>query len=186
MKIRYVCCARTFCRQIGYAHQPGNRRTDPCLATLLNDIPPARLFEESLKCYKRATVTKPISCCVNIICSAAVPDHYPLLHGKWRQPDGGIIEQVLKNTDTRIHNDMRVTRRSCLPPCSGTHCWRRHRSRPGKRPDLSRRFRAGDERRVDEACRSLAIPKRLTTLTRDSGSCSCVCPVVRVNAHGNC
>ena len=39
---------------------------------------------------------------------------------------------------------------------------------------------------LDEACRSLAIPKRLTTLTAISGSCSCVCPDVRVNAPGNC
>lgn len=37
------------CRQARHAYQPGNRRADPRLATLLNDIPPARLFEEALK-----------------------------------------------------------------------------------------------------------------------------------------
>ncbi|MFP1463710.1 hypothetical protein ACLB1E_32550 [Escherichia coli] len=43
-----------------------------------------------------------------------------------------IIEQVLKNTDTRIHNDMRVNPAFLFPPCSGTHCWRRHRRSPRK------------------------------------------------------
>ena len=60
-----------------------------------------------------------------------------------------IIEQVLKNTDTRIHNDMRVNRvvpvcRHVLVPIAGDGT----EDRPGKRPDLSRRFRTGDERRA--------------------------------------
>ncbi len=38
---------------------------------------------------------------------------------------------------------------------------------------------------LDEACRSLAIPKRLTTLTRDIGSFSYACRDVRANAPGN-
>ncbi len=39
---------------------------------------------------------------------AAVPDHHPLLYRARRQPDGADHQPVLKNTDTRIHNDMRV------------------------------------------------------------------------------
>ncbi|XPE54977.1 hypothetical protein ACNKHW_00960 [Shigella flexneri] len=72
---------------IGYAHQPGNRKPIPGLATLLNDIPPARLFEESLKLLQRATVTKPISCCVNIISSSRCSRPLPATSRKMATPD---------------------------------------------------------------------------------------------------
>ncbi len=121
----------------------------PRLATLLNDIPPARLFEESLKLLQAGYgyETYKLLCEYHLF-QPLFPTITRYFTENGDSPMERIIEQVLKNTDTRIHNDTRVNLAFCSPRRSGTHCWRRHRRSPGKRPDLSRRFRAGDERRA--------------------------------------
>ena len=77
-----------FAAKLGMRISPETAEPIPRLATLLNDIPPARLFEESLKLLQAGYgyETYKLLCISSV--PAAVPDHYPLLHGKWRQPDG--------------------------------------------------------------------------------------------------
>ncbi len=75
-----------------------------------------------------------------------------------------IIEQVLKNTDTRIHNDMRVNPaflfcRHVLVPIAGDGT----EDRPESGLTYHDAFALAMNDVLDEACRSLAIPKRLTT-----------------------
>ncbi|STM49175.1 poly(A) polymerase [Escherichia coli] len=79
-----------------------------------------------------------------------------------------IIEQVLKNTDTRIHNDMRVNPAFLFAamfwvPTAGDA------QKIAQESGLTYHdaFALAMNDVLDEACRSLAIPKRLTTLTRD-------------------
>ncbi|UMX92119.1 hypothetical protein MJ581_00810 [Escherichia coli] len=101
------------------------------LATLLNDIPPARLFEESLKLLQAGYGYETY----NLLCEHLFQPLFPTITRYFTENGDSPMERivvVLKNTDTRIHNDMRVGPAFCLPPCSGTHCWRRHRRSPRK------------------------------------------------------
>jgi poly(A) polymerase len=70
-----------FAAKLNMRISPETAEPIPRLATLLNDVPPARLFEEALllqagygfETYAAARI-QPVP--------AAVPDHYPLLHRK--------------------------------------------------------------------------------------------------------
>lgn len=79
-----------------------------------------------------------------------------------------IIEQVLKNTDTRIHNDMRVNP-AFLFAAMFWYPLLETAQKIAQESGLTYHdaFALAMNDVLDEACRSLAIPKRLTTLTRD-------------------
>ena len=79
-----------------------------------------------------------------------------------------IIEQVLKNTDTRIHNDMRVNP-AFLFAAMFWYPLLEDGTEDAQESGLTYHdaFALAMNDVLDEACRSLAIPKRLTTLTRD-------------------
>ncbi len=79
-----------------------------------------------------------------------------------------IIEQVLKNTDTRIHNDMRVNP-AFLFAAMFWYPLLETAQKIARESGLTYHdaFALAMNDVLDEACRSLAIPKRLTTLTRD-------------------
>ncbi len=98
-----------------------------------------------------------------------------------------IIEQVLKNTDTRIHNDMRVNP-AFLFAAMFWYPLLETAQKIAQESGLTYHdaFALAMNDVLDEACRSLAIPKRLTTLTRDIWQLQLRMSVVRVNAHGNC
>ncbi len=76
---------------------------------------------------------------------------------------------MLKNTDTRIHNDMRVNPAFLFAvmfwyPLLETA----QKNRSGERPRRTTTPSPPAMNDVlDEACRTLAIPKRITTLIRD-------------------
>ncbi len=74
---------------------------------------------------------------------------------------------MLKNTDTRIHNDMRVNPAFLFAVMFWYPLLETAQNRSGERPGVLRRLRPGDERCAGRACRTLAIPKRITTLIRD-------------------
>jgi poly(A) polymerase len=79
-----------------------------------------------------------------------------------------IIAQVLKNTDTRIHNDMRVNPAFLF----AAMFWYPQLETAQKIAQESGlayydAFALAMNDVLDEACRSLAIPKRITTLIRD-------------------
>lgn len=78
-----------------------------------------------------------------------------------------IISQVLKNTDTRIHNDMRVNPAFLFAVMFWYPLLETAQNRSGERPGVLRRLALAMNDVLDEACRTLAIPKRITTLIRD-------------------
>ena len=59
-----------FAAKLDMRISPETAEPIPRLATLLNDIPPARLFEEALKLLHRAMGMKPIKNCVSTACSS--------------------------------------------------------------------------------------------------------------------
>ena len=141
----------------------------PRLATLINDVPPARLFEESLK----------------LLQAGYGYDTYQLLreYGLFQplfpiitrcftergdSPMERIIAQVLKNTDNRIHNDMRVNP-AFLFAAMFWYPLLENAQRITQEGGLAYydAFALAMNDVLDEACRSLAIPKRITTLVRD-------------------
>ena len=152
-----------FAAKLGMRISPETAEPIPRLATLLNDIPPARLFEESLKLlqagygYETYKLFQPLFPTIT---------RYFTENGD--SPMERIIEQVLKNTDTRIHNDMRVNP-AFLFAAMFWYPLLETAQKIAQESGLTYHdaFALAMNDVLDEACRSLAIPKRLTTLTRD-------------------
>ena len=141
----------------------------PRLATLLNDIPPARLFEEALKLlqagygYKTYLLLREYQLFQPL---------FPILsRGFTEQSDSQMermLAQVLKNTDTRIQNQMRVNP-AFLFAAMFWYPQLENAQRIAQESGLAYydAFALAMNDVLDEACRSLAIPKRITTLVRD-------------------
>ncbi|WP_231828377.1 polynucleotide adenylyltransferase PcnB [Pseudocitrobacter corydidari] len=141
----------------------------PRLATLINDVPPARLFEESLK----------------LLQAGYGYDTYKLLREynlfqplfptitRYFTEEGDsamerIISQVFKNTDNRIRNDMRVNP-AFLFAAMFWYPLLEMAQKITQESGLTYHdaFALAMNDVLDEACRSLAIPKRITSLVRD-------------------
>ncbi|WP_230479542.1 polynucleotide adenylyltransferase PcnB [Izhakiella capsodis] len=141
----------------------------PRLATLLNDVPPARLFEETLKLLQaghgHATYLK-------LREYQLFQPLFPLLNRLFTAEGNTSMErmlvQVLKNTDTRIHNAMRVNP-AFLFSAMFWYPVMETAQRISQEGGLAwfDAFALATNDVLDEACRALTIPKRLTTLMRD-------------------
>ncbi|MFT4465572.1 MAG: polynucleotide adenylyltransferase PcnB [Sodalis sp. (in: enterobacteria)] len=141
----------------------------PRLAALLHDIPPARLFEEALKLlqagYGEATY--------RLLCEYQLfQPLFPLISRNFTEHGDSYMEQmvirVLANTDQRLRNDMRVNPAFLF----ATMLWYpllEHAQKLTQESGLSYfdAFSLAMNDILDEQCRPLAIPKRLTALMRD-------------------
>lgn len=141
----------------------------PRLATLINDVPPARLFEESLKLlqagygFETYKLLREYS-----LFQPLFPTITRYFTETGDSPMERIINQVLKNTDNRIHNDMRVNP-AFLFAAMFWYPLLETAQRIAQESGLAYydAFALAMNDVLDEACRSLAIPKRITTLVRD-------------------
>ncbi|HCC7759068.1 TPA: polynucleotide adenylyltransferase [Escherichia coli] len=158
-----------FAAKLGMRISPETAEPIPRLATLLNDIPPARLFEESLKLLQAGYGydTYKLLCEYHLF-QPLFPTITRYFTENGDSPMERIIEQVLKNTDTRIHNDMRVNP-AFLFAAMFWYPLLETAQKIAQESGLTYHdaFALAMNDVLDEACRSLAIPKRLTTLTRD-------------------
>lgn len=93
---------------------------------------------------------------------------------------------MLKNTDTRIRNDMRVNP-AFLFAVMFWYPLLETAQKIAQESGLAYydAFALAMNDVLDEACRTLAIPKRITTPCAISGNFSCGCPAVKVNARGS-
>jgi len=141
----------------------------PRLATLINDVPPARLFEESLKLlqagygYDTYRLLREYS-----LLQPLFPTITRYFTENGDSPMERIISQVLKNTDNRIHNDMRVNP-AFLFAAMFWYPLLEMAQKIAQESGLAYydAFALAMNDVLDEACRTLAIPKRITTLVRD-------------------
>jgi poly(A) polymerase len=141
----------------------------PRLATLINDVPPARLFEESLKLlqagygYDTYQLLREYS-----LFQPLFPTITRYFTENGDSPMERIISQVLKNTDNRIHNDMRVNP-AFLFAAMFWYPLLEMAQKIAQESGLAYydAFALAMNDVLDEACRTLAIPKRITTLVRD-------------------
>ncbi len=141
----------------------------PRLATLLRDIPPARLFEESLKLLQAGYG---YSTYVKLREFQLFQPLFPTITRNFTDEGDSYMErmvaQVLKNTDNRIHNDMRVNP-AFLFAAMFWYPQLEAAQRIAQESGLTYfdAFAMAMNDTLDEACRALAIPKRITTLIRD-------------------
>ncbi|WP_312857161.1 polynucleotide adenylyltransferase PcnB [Acerihabitans arboris] len=141
----------------------------PRLASLLHDIPAARLFEESLKLLQ-AGYGEPT---YRLLCEYQLfQPMFPLISRNFTEQGDSFMEKmvtrVLENTDHRIQNDMRVNPAFLF----SAMLWYPMLEQAQKLTQESGlayfdAFSLALNDILDEQCRSLAIPKRLTTLMRD-------------------
>ena len=141
----------------------------PRLAALINDVPPARLFEESLKLLQAGYGfdTYMLLREYNLF-QPLFPTISRFFTENGDCPMERIIAQVLKNTDTRLHNDMRVNP-AFLFAAMFWYPLLETAQRITQEGGLAYydAFALAMNDVLDEACRSLAIPKRITSLIRD-------------------
>jgi len=141
----------------------------PRLATLLHDIPPARLFEETLKLLQAGYGYRTY---LQLREYQLFQPLFPTITRNFTEMGDSnmerIIIQVLKNTDNRIHNDMRVNP-AFLFSAMFWYPLLENAQRIAQEGGLAwyDAFALAMNDVLDEACRSLAIPKRITTLVRD-------------------
>jgi poly(A) polymerase len=158
-----------FAAKLGMSISAETAEPIPRLATLINDVPPARLFEEALKLLQAGygfdtymllreyNLFQPL---------------FPTLCRYFTENGDSsmerIIAQVLKNTDTRIHNDMRVNP-AFLFAAMFWYPLLETAQRITQESGLAYydAFALAMNDVLDEACRTLAIPKRITSLVRD-------------------
>ena len=139
------------------------------LATLINDVPPARLFEESLKLLQAGNGLDTYQMLREYsLFQPLFPTITRYFTEKGDSSMERIINLVLKNTDTRIQNDMRVNPAFLF----AAMLWYPQLETAQKIAQESGltyhdAFALAMNDVLDEACRTLAIPKRITTLVRD-------------------
>lgn len=141
----------------------------PRLGELLHKIPPARLFEEALKLlhtgYGEATY--------RLLCEYQLFQLlFPLIARDFTEHSDSYMEQmviqVLARTDQRLCNDMRVNP-AFLFSAMLWYPLLAYAQKLNKESGLSyfNAFLLAINGVIEEQCRTLAIPKRLTTLMRD-------------------
>ncbi len=139
------------------------------LATLINDVPPARLFEESLKLLQAGNGLDTYQLLREYsLFQPLFPTITRYFTEKGDSSMERIINLVVKNTDTRIQNDMRVNPAFLF----AAMLWYPQLETAQKIAQESGltyhdAFALAMNDVLDEACRTLAIPKRITTLVRD-------------------
>ncbi|MFS2222799.1 polynucleotide adenylyltransferase PcnB [Pantoea sp. B65] len=141
----------------------------PRLATLLQDIPPARLFEETLKLLQAGYG---YSTYLQLREYQLFQPLFPIITRYFTEqgdsPMERMVIQVLKNTDSRIHNQMRVNP-AFLFAAMFWYPQLEVAQKIAQESGLAYydAFALAMNDVLDEACRALAIPKRITTLVRD-------------------
>lgn len=158
-----------FAAKLDMSISPATAEPIPRMASLLHEIPPARLFEESLKLLQSGYGYKTW----RLLCEYQLfQPLFPLIARHFTEngdsPMERILAQVLKNTDYRLHNDMRVNPAFLF----AAMLWYpviEHAQKLAQEGGLTYydAFSLAMNDVLDEQCRSLAIPKRITTLVRD-------------------
>ncbi|MGM3188433.1 polynucleotide adenylyltransferase PcnB [Musicola paradisiaca] len=158
-----------FAAKLGMKISPETAEPIPRLSSLLHDIPPARLFEEALKLLQ-AGYGYPT---YQLLCEYQLfQPLFPLLSRDLTANGESTMErmlvQVLKNTDQRIQNDMRVNP-AFLFSAMLWYPLVEHAQKLTQESGLAyfEAFALAMNDVLDEQCRSLAIPKRITSLIRD-------------------
>lgn len=166
--VRMIRAVRFACK-LNMTIEPNTANPIYQLAPLLREIPSARLFEESLKLlqagygYTTYKLLKKYGLFEQLF--PVIASHFS---ENGDSPMEKIIEQVLKNTDFRLKNDKRVNPAFLF----AVMLWypvTEHAEKLAQEGGLAYydAFALAMNDILDEQCRSIAIPKRITTTMRD-------------------
>ncbi|PPI86613.1 polynucleotide adenylyltransferase PcnB [Candidatus Pantoea edessiphila] len=160
-----------FAAKLNMSIAPETAEPIPRLALLLHNIPPSRLFEESLKLFQ--TGYSYLTYCK--LCEYKLFQLlFPTLANNFTIGGDSIIErmliQIFKNTDNRIKNHMRVNpvflfaAMFWYPQLKSADIIAQKNSNSLTYYDA---FLIAINSTLEEACQVLAIPKRITALVKD-------------------
>lgn len=158
-----------FAAKLNMTISPETREPIPRLAAMLKDIPSARLFEESLKLLQNGYGYQTYRLlCEHQLFQPLFPTVARLFTEQGDSPMERIIVQVLKNTDNRISNNMRVNPAFLF----AAMLWYPQQEMAQKIAQESGltyfdAFQLAMNDVLDEACMAIAIPKRITAVVRD-------------------
>ncbi|WP_323083871.1 polynucleotide adenylyltransferase PcnB [Providencia alcalifaciens] len=166
--VRMIRAVRFACK-LNMRIEPNTAEPIHRLAPLLREIPSARLFEESLKLLQAGygyTTYKMLNQ------YHLFEQLFPVIASRFTEngdsPMEKVIEQVLKNTDFRLKNDKRVNP-AFLFAAMLWYPVTEHAEKLSQEGGLAYydAFALAMNDVLDEQCRSIAIPKRITTTMRD-------------------
>ena len=158
-----------FAAKLDMTIEPATGEPIPRLSALLNDVPAARLYEESLKLLQSGYGYNTYRLlCEYQLFQPLFPTIARYFTENSDSPMEAIINQVLKNTDNRINNSMRVNPAFLF----AAMLWYPQLEMTQKLAQESGlpwfdAFALAMNDVLDEACHALAIPKRITSLIRD-------------------
>lgn len=172
-----------FAAKLDMSISPETAEPIPRLASLLREIPPARLFEESLKLLQSGYGYKThLKLCEYQLFQPLFPLIARNFTEQHDSPMERILVQVLKNTDHRLHNDQRVNP-AFLFAAMLWYPLIEHAQKLTQESGLAYydAFALAMNDVLDEECRSLAILNVSPHWYGISGCYNCVCHVVRGN-----
>ncbi len=157
-----------FVGKLGLRLEQETARCVPLLASLLNDIPAARLFDECLKLYLsgKAVLTHQLLMEYGIF-EYLFPETARVLKAEPAGQAATLLNSALQNTDTRIAEGKPVTPAFLFAAILWgpvAQQWKLHQTH--KIPAIPALQRAATEV-ISEQIQRVAIPKRFTIVTRD-------------------
>ncbi|MEI9751017.1 polynucleotide adenylyltransferase PcnB [Moellerella wisconsensis] len=158
-----------FASKLDMKIEPLTAEPIPRLAPLLKDIPSARLFEESLKLLQAGQGYATYKMLRQY---GLFKQLFPILQQNFTEhsdsPMEYIIDQVLKNTDSRLANSQRVNP-AFLFSVMLWYPLAEHAEKLSQEGGLAyyEAFALAMNDILDEQCHSIAIPKRITSTMRD-------------------
>ena len=137
------------------------------LAPLLSDIPPARLFDETLKLYMsgQAAMTHELLCHYGVF-DYLYPQTAALLHQQVDDYPRTLLMKALQNTDKRLADNKPVTPAFLFAALLWEPLRQRWQQLSQHMPEIPAMQRAAGEV-LSEQIQTVAIPKRFSLVTRD-------------------
>ncbi len=157
-----------FMGKLGLRMENKTEKSIPELACLLTDIPPARLFDETLKLYLSGNATV-IHALLNRygVFAYLFPQTANILHTKQDDYSHTLLIKALQNTDKRIAEDKSVTPAFVLAALLWAPVKKRWQIyRAGNTPLIPALQQAASDIIAQQAKR-IAMPRRFTLVTRD-------------------
>lgn len=163
--VRLLRAAR-FVAKLGVEPDEETGRWIPELAHLLEDVPPARLFEETCKLFMTGHGLRSMEALQRFGLSATLFPGLPKGAGPGKMQLGGVLRHSLENTDERVRTEKPVTPAFLYAALLWSEVEQRasHYASQGD-PEYVAMMRAAEEA-IGEQVRRTAIPRRFSAVTR--------------------
>ena len=163
--VRLLRAAR-FVAKLGVEPVEETGRSIPAMAALLEDVPPARLFEEICKLFLTGHGLRSMEALQRFGLSATLFPGLPKGSGKGKIQISQVLRKTLENTDERVRDGKAVTPAFLFAALLWQPVWERSRDLIEKgEPEYVAVMNAAEEAIAKQAQRA-AIPRRFSAVTR--------------------